>query len=52
LLTFRSRFGADPDWFVELFVDMYFISDIVFNFRTGVYDSDGVLIYARKYQIH
>ena len=35
---------GDGDWWVELFVDMYFISDIVFNFRTGVYDSDGVLI--------
>lgn len=27
---------GDGDWYIELFVDMYFISDIVFNFRTGV----------------
>ena len=34
-------------WMVELLVDMYFITDIAFNFRTGTYDADGVLIYDR-----
>ena len=39
--------GGSAGWTVELIVDLYFIADIVFNFRTGTYDSDGVLIYDR-----
>ena len=34
-----------PMWFVELGVDCYFWSDIVFNFRTGYYSKDGIVIY-------
>jgi len=36
------------DWWWELFVDLYFDTDVVLNFRTGSYDSDGALIHDRK----
>lgn len=52
MVPLRMGFSMEAEvgsggWTVELIVDMYFIADIVFNFRTGVYDSDGVLIYDR-----
>lgn len=52
MVPLRMGFSMEAEvgsggWTVELIVDMYFITDIVFNFRTGTYDSDGVLIYDR-----
>jgi hypothetical protein len=32
-------------WWWELFVDMYFVVDIVLNFRTPFYDAQGRLVY-------
>ena len=39
----NERFGTM--WFVELGVDCYFWSDILFNFRTGYFSKDGIVIY-------
>ena len=35
-------------WWWELFVDMYFVVDIVLNFRTPFYDAQGRLVYSTK----
>jgi hypothetical protein len=53
MVPLRMGFSMEAEvgsfgWSIELFVDLYFIADIIFNFRTGVYDSDGVLIHERK----
>eukprot|EP01050_Picozoa_sp_SAG11_P004094 SAG11_NODE_253_length_11591_cov_15.933693_1_plen_339_part_00 len=49
------RIGFDVDnpvlsfaWFSELMIDVYFWADIVLNFRTGVYNKDGIVIYDFK----
>jgi hypothetical protein len=47
LVPFRTGFEVDLDvlsaaWFIEMIVDIYFIADIVLNFRTGYFD-DGSL---------
>ena len=36
------------EWFLELFVDAYFWCDILFNFRTGFFSNDGVVVSDRK----
>ena len=46
----RIGFGTStdtfsPTWFFELAVDCYFWSDIMFNFRTGYYSKDGIVVY-------
>jgi len=52
-VPFRLGFSVETvvltgDWWWELFVDLYFDTDVVLNFRTGVYDSDGQMIHDRK----
>ena len=37
------EFGSGAFWF-DAFVDIYFITDIFMNFRTGFYDARGVLV--------
>ena len=37
------EFGTGAFWF-DAFVDIYFIGDIFMNFRTGFYDTRGVLV--------
>ena len=37
-----------PTWWTELLIDVYFWSDIVINFRTGVYNRDGMVVYNFK----
>ena len=44
----RLAFSIDaecgtPGFFIDLCVDVYFICDIFFNFRTAIYDKEGVL---------
>jgi hypothetical protein len=39
---------STADWYWELFVDAYFLTDVVLNFRTGIYDVDGALVHDRK----
>ena len=29
-------------WFIELLVDIYFVTDIMINFRTAYYGADGI----------
>lgn len=41
------EFGTVAFWF-DLFVDLYFLVDIVINFRTAYLDNNGVLIIQRK----
>jgi len=41
----NESFGSG--WFVELGVDVYFWSDILFNFRTGFFSNDGIVISQR-----
>lgn len=46
----RIGFGISNEtfssmWFFELAVDCYFWCDIAFNFRTGYYSKDGIVVY-------
>jgi hypothetical protein len=48
-LPIRVGWGNDPDvfswiWFVELLIDVYFLSDIVLNFRIAFYDYTGARV--------
>ena len=46
-VPFYAGFGIDFNhtqlmWYVEMFVDLYFIADLVLNFRTAYYHENGV----------
>ena len=48
LVPFRIGFDIDvvlftAEWWWELFVNLYFIADLVLNFYTGYYDTDDML---------
>ena len=54
-ITVPIRLGFDvenklgtPSWWGELLIDIYFWTDIVINFRTGVHNKDGIVVYDFK----
>jgi hypothetical protein len=49
MVPIRTGFFADPTvlsagWWIELAVDIYFIADIVINFRTGYHSHDSEMV--------
>lgn len=39
-------------WFIELLIDVYFVVDIMLNFRTPYYDTTGRLVYSGRVRSH